>query len=72
MISAAALVIDPVNRCVWSRHPPNVVGQQSSQTEFSPNESNKGTVNALVSASSFPVEVVYAVPHNGRLATDPS
>ena len=34
LISAAALVIDPVNRCVWSKRSPTAVGSPSSKTDF--------------------------------------
>jgi len=69
LISAAALVIDPVNRCVWSKHPPSVVGQHNSQTEFSSHDSSRQTVNASVNASCFPVEAEYAQSINLRLLT---
>ena len=70
LISAAALVIDPVNRCVWSKRSPTAVGQPSSKTDFASCETSVKVVDEQ-HASCCPVERLYAVPMKGRSYEDP-
>ena len=72
LISTAALVIDPVNKCVLSRHPPIVVGQPDTPTEFTSSETRLKVVDSETIASCLPVEPVYAVPNKVRPYTDQS
>ena len=72
LISAAALVIDPVNKCVWSKHPPTVVGQPDIPTDFTSSETSLKVADSEATASCLPVEAVYAVPIKGRPYVNPS
>ena len=69
LISAAALVIDPANRCVWSRYSPSVVSSQSVQSES--NDESTQCVDASVGTSSFSNDsVIYVTPLSKRPITD--
>ena len=72
LISAAALVIDPVNRCVWSKRSPTAVGSPSSKTDFASCETSVKVVDDEQHASCCPVERTYAVPMKGKPYEDPS
>ena len=75
LISAAALVIDPLNRCVWSRFSPSVDSQQNRQSEFGQNThsvvQSKG-VDVSTSTSIFPVTLDSDDTYLKRPTTDMS